>query len=79
MTIKLYINGNFISNSIGSVTGDTKIDTIGDKSNGSHDGGSTPWIGLISNVKVYDRELSSQEVKQNFNALNRFEYERKSR
>ena len=38
--------------------------------------GGTPlsswWDGDIGPVKIYNRALSAQEIKQNFNALNRF-------
>ena len=44
-----------------------KFNTIGAKPDGS-----AGFSGQISIIQAYNRELSAQEVKQNFNALNRF-------
>ena len=42
----------------------TKFDTIGAKTDGS-----LPTSGKISHIKAYNKILSAQEVKQNYNAL----------
>ena len=36
---------------------------------GQNNNNSNEFAGRISNLKVYDRELTALEVKQNFNAL----------
>jgi len=41
----------------------TKIDTIGDKSNGSHDGGAAPWIGNIDEFAIFDKALTADQIK----------------
>ena len=67
---KMYFNGvekptvggsSLMTNGIG------KFNTIGAKPDGS-----AGFSGQISIIQAYNRELSAQEVKQNFNALNRF-------
>ena len=40
----------------------TKIDTIGDKSNGSHDGGSAPWEGNIDEFAVFNEALTAGQI-----------------
>ena len=66
----MYFNGVEGSREAGSSSmlgGIGKFNTIGAKPDGS--GG---FSGQISIIQAYNRELSAQEVKQNFNALNRF-------
>ena len=36
---------------------------------GQNNNNTNQFIGRISNLKVYDRELSAAEVQQNFNAI----------
>ena len=68
---KMYLNGvegSVVGGSSSSmVNGIGKFNTIGAKPDGS-----AGFLGQISIIQAYNRELSAQEVKQNFNALNRF-------
>jgi hypothetical protein len=64
--LKLYVDGDFIGlNSGGSITNslDTKFDTIGDKSNGSHDGGPAPFMGKLDEFAAWDKELTADQIK----------------
>ena len=68
---KMYLNGvegSVVGGSSSSMlNGIGKFNTIGAKPDGS-----SGFPGQISIIQAYNRELSAQEVKQNFNALNRF-------
>jgi hypothetical protein len=63
-SIDFYANG-VKQNQVNSVgfTISTKIDTIGDKSNGSHDGGSSPWIGKLDEFAVFNEALTADQIK----------------
>ncbi len=64
--LKLYVNGVSLgSNTAGAITSttDTKFDTIGDKSNGSHDGGASPFIGKLDEFAAWDKELTADQIK----------------
>ena len=66
-TLKHYIDG--LQDFVGTLSGDrgiaTKNITIGKTGwDNIH-----YWNGKISNVQIYNRELTEEEVKQNFNAL----------
>ena len=63
-SIDFYANGvkqNRVNNP--GFTINTKIDTIGDKSNGSHDGGSAPWIGNLDEFAVFNEALTADQIK----------------
>ena len=66
--IKLFVNGNFIS---ASTTSSLSILTneqfrIGGRDNNCTNGS---FVGNIYYFKMYNKELSNQEISQNFNAL----------
>lgn len=61
----LYVNGE----SVFTVNGYTYGGTPSLLGIGANPGGSEPYQGSISNVNIYNKALSSSEVKQNFNAL----------
>jgi hypothetical protein len=62
----IYINGNFeISGAMTGSIPTTNPFTIGN----GHDYTSEAFSGNIPYVKVYDRALSANEIKENFNAL----------
>ena len=64
-TFKSYVNGSFVSNlNVGTATSQDAPFTIGDSGNGTN-----PFKGEISNVRVYTKGLTAEEVAQNFNAL----------
>jgi len=77
ITPKMYINGELVSSP--SVTLDTTrwigdfplLDTIRIGCTRANIGGPNVWFwdGDISNVKYYNRPLSAEEIKQNYNAL----------
>ena len=63
-TVTMYANNNVIatvtdSTSYGTVTGNLNIGIDGDNS-------SEPFPGKISTVQIYNRALTAQEVKQNY-------------
>jgi hypothetical protein len=66
---KIYINGVLNNTSAGFTGAQVQYSqgfAIGDGRS------TTPWYpfnGNVSNVKIYNRTLSSQEIQQNFNAL----------
>ena len=65
-TFKSYVNGSFVSNlNVGTANSQDKMFSIGNSSSGV---GNEPFNGKISNVKVYTRGLTAEEVAQNFNA-----------
>jgi hypothetical protein len=69
-TMKIYTNG--VETATGTWSG-TQVNysnpfMIGDGNNGSN-GTWYPFQGRISNVKIYNRTLSTSEIQQNFNAL----------
>lgn len=68
--ILIYVNGS-AQPTTGFYVGTTTVSFSNSVSFeiGARDGASTPFPGNISNVQVYNRALSPQEVKQNFNAL----------
>ena len=71
---QVFINGNLIQTSSGvlGLTTSNEAFVIGGNNTG---GGATAsyFTGNISNVKIYNRALSADEIQQNFNALrNRF-------
>jgi hypothetical protein len=65
-SVRTYKNGNLYASSAsaptGSVTG-TSLLKIGNA------GSSLFWNGEVSGVKIYNKALSDDEIKQNFNAL----------
>jgi len=73
-TIKFYRNGSLISTVTGSTIG--SIDSAGSRDNMrfmKRDSNSTTIGGKVAISKVYNRELSTQEAEQNYNAYkNRF-------
>jgi hypothetical protein len=65
-TARAYLNGSFISNiAIGTAAKQTNNFCIG----AALDGTNSFYKGNVSNVKVYNRPLNSQEVYYNFNAI----------
>jgi hypothetical protein len=64
-SIKMYVNG-VLDREITSITGNIRSNTT-PVTIGSYSGSSYEYTGRISNVKIYNRSLSSQEVLQNFN------------
>ena len=74
----VYLNGNLSTNAITSTPSEVTLTAIGNAINsdplvlGSQYNGSIFWrnyYGQISNVKIYNRALSANEVLHNFNAL----------
>ena len=64
-TVRLYSNGSLAFNgSASSFTTSTAAIGIGSDANGS-----TTFLGKISQVMIYNRALTADEVTQNFNAL----------
>jgi|TARA_R110000772_G_scaffold114748_1_gene219475 hypothetical protein len=65
-TIKLYVGGSLVNTQTGAPSATTDLSGLFKiaKSNGT-----TFGTGQISNVKIYNRALSSGEVLQNYNAL----------
>ena len=65
-TVKVYVNGQFNKqydlSSYPSIVYPTRMGA-------SSDGSNYQFPGLISNVQIYDRALSSSEITQNFNSL----------
>ena len=60
----LYVDGNFVSNIITTLNLQTSgISSIGNWNSGNY------WAGDISTAQIYNRALSVQEIKQNFEAL----------
>ena len=70
-TMKLYLNGIKQSNELSYSGGTTGLlRTNGYITVGGYFNVSQPWTnGKISNVKIYNRALSDQEIQQNFNAM----------
>jgi hypothetical protein len=68
-TMKIYTNG--VETATGTFSGSqgnySNPFMIGDGNNGSN-GSWYPFIGRISNVKIYNKTLSTTEVQQNFQA-----------
>ena len=65
--LKIYVN-NVLS--VGSVINETLLTPWGISSIGRWINGDTRnFVGTIYNVRVYNRELSDQEVLQNYNAM----------
>ena len=73
--VKVYINGNTITNDtgIGSnitvLTSDTQPLIIGGGRQGNSGSVIREFDGNINIVSIYNRSLTAQEVKQNYNAL----------
>jgi len=64
---RIYINGNLInSNSTSTQSGAVSRIVLGSY---FLNGGGEQFNGLISNVKIYNRVLSANEILQNYNAL----------
>jgi hypothetical protein len=64
--LKIYVNNNLESGSIINQTlGGWGVSRLG----GWLDSDQRSFVGNIYSLKTYGRELSSQEIKQNFNAL----------
>jgi len=70
-TMKLYLNGNKQSNELSYAGGSTGLlRANGNVTIGGYFNVSQPWTsGKLSNVKIYNRALSDQEIQQNFNAI----------
>jgi hypothetical protein len=66
VSMRTYKNANQVSSAAaptGSVSGTTSLFLA------SNVGSNLFWAGEISNVSLYNRALTSQEIQQNFNAL----------
>ena len=72
-TCDLYINGLLINSaniqSLGSISIPEAELTIGNLERGSYGTDGEFFNGKISNVQIYDKILTSQEVQQNFNSI----------
>jgi hypothetical protein len=59
----MYVNGDYVGQSVDTDVIYTETSTtIGGTLSGLH------WIGQLNNVCIYNRALSANEVRQNFNA-----------
>ena len=67
-TINIYFNG-ILDRSLGSITGNIKVQQVYAVMMGSFSGGDYQFFGRIANAKIYNRALSATEVMQNFNAM----------
>jgi len=65
--LKLYVNGEFISE---GASGDTPQNMDERRIGSEHDGRFL--IGMVDEVRIYDRILSAEEVEQNFNVKSNF-------
>ncbi len=65
LNIKLYINGELVGTQ--PLTGSINSQGIGRIS--GYDNNAESWSGAIEQFQAYDRALSANEVKQNYNAL----------
>ena len=67
---RIYVNGNLIASRTITAIPNTNPSATGRIGLG-HDGGSGTgsWNGAISNFSIFNRALSENEVKQNFNAI----------
>jgi hypothetical protein len=63
--ISFYINGLFVN----SIQGSTISTFSGNKTLAARNDGAGPMNGNISNLQIYNRALSAQEILQNYNAL----------
>jgi hypothetical protein len=66
--LKLYINGSQVGSTLtglGTWTGNFSSTNV---SIGSSGAGSTPWSGLINDVRLYTRALSSDEIADMYSA-----------
>ena len=66
-TINIYFNGT-LDRSLGSITGNIKVQQIYAVMMGSFSGGDYQFFGRIANAKIYNRALTAQEILQNYNA-----------
>jgi len=66
-TINIYFNGT-LDRSLGSITGNIKVQQIYAVMMGSFSGGDYQFFGRIANAKIYNRALTAKEIKQNYNA-----------
>jgi len=62
-TYTLYVNGTSVSSFTNANTYTYDADTVGENASGSE-----RWDGKISVISAYNRALSAEEIKQNFNA-----------
>jgi hypothetical protein len=69
-TINVYIDGIYILTFAYTDWGSIDKESAGSSAViGSHSGGSWFYNGYISNIKIYNKALSSTEILQNYNAL----------
>ena len=68
-TTSVYVDGN-LAQSVSHTNPINEISSIG--GSGLSTGTQYIWNGSVGPTQVYNKALSAQEVKQNFNALNRF-------
>jgi len=67
--VEIYLDSVLQSGTIPSNNlSNTIINTV-DMQIGARDGSNFPFDGNISNIKIYNKELSSTEVLQNYNAI----------
>jgi hypothetical protein len=66
-TINIYING-ILDRTLSSITGNIRVQQSYQVMLGSFLGGSYQFAGRIGNTKIYNRALTAQEIKQNYNA-----------
>jgi len=69
-SINIYING-ILDRTLSSITGDIRVQQSYQVMLGSFVDNSYYFTGRIGNAKIYNRALSAQEVKQNYNATKR--------
>lgn len=62
---KIYVDGILIN----SLTKESINTVFGGKFIGSYSDTQRYWNGKISNVKIYNRALSPEEILQNYNAM----------
>ena len=70
-TMKLYQNGVKQTNELTFTGGSTgQLSALGSTTVGGYFNVSQPWTnGKISSTMIYNRALTADEIKQNFNAL----------
>jgi hypothetical protein len=66
-TINIYING-ILDRTLSSITGNIRVQQSYQVMLGSFLGSSYQLAGRIGNTKIYNRALTAQEIKQNYNA-----------
>jgi hypothetical protein len=64
--LKIYVNNNL---TVGAVINQTLAGWGTDRIGRWRDADQRSFVGNIYSLRIYNRELSAQEVQQNFNAL----------